>query len=839
MKIKIAKIFLIVVLAPIFLLFFVKEVNAGCEFLDSTPWPSECPGWTNECYPITHDDPPWALCGKCVGTEWAVFHCDNCGQCGGGGGDMVPPVCGVEIEPSVTGDNLVVNPSFENGLNGWTGNGTILSDKFWDGYHSPRTVPSVEVDEILSQDIQVQKGAIYFVRVWAKARYYNQGGDECWGVARFSVDGSSRIPIVEGKFTWPWTKFESTFVAKDRTMTLQLIADWAGDACWFAQVAFDDILVKKIAGADSAPSQDAKLKIGVWDNRSIYEYRIRNQGKAWEIDGDGEAIWQEVVGAGNRGFGFFNQSFDWTLSNSYGVDVEVRDAYANKSETCSDTIGVQGISGYVWKDANGNGKKGSDENYYKKGDFTVVLRKSTGETASTKPSTDDGSFTFPADPGQYRLEIKPPPGVVSSNDWGWTGTRWRLTIPDLRADKDVSRYGILNNLRLYTKADEGDNWQGLNRDYPIRVLKEKMTNAWLGFWKAGEITGRIYETPDGSCSGTPFSGTGWTVTCKASIIGGTQEAKQVSTSEYQCQRCWQSNCLSELPRDQTYIMNFTPPTEWILACTQGNLSVYLNDLSKAGPNFYIWQGWDAWFQTEEGDVHAQTSITDPIPGTATEPYCSLVGDGGYPGVISYGSGTPDFGDGSASANGWLANSSYGGDHYGYAYFDSLIDSPSPLSENPSLSDLNALDGFYKVEGSGNLTLPDSTWNITSANKKVVILVPGNLTIRERINLRTNNNFLAFIVGGNIIIESDVTDAGANPALEGIFIADGRISTGVSANVFTGKGMFIGWTGVSLGRDLGSDNNETPAETFVFRPDLWISAPQELLKSSYTWQELAP
>ncbi len=243
----------------------------------------------------------------------------------------------------------------------------------------------------------------------------------------------------------------------------------------------------------------------------------------------------------------------------------------------------------------------------------------------------------------------------------------------------------------------------------------------------------------------------------------------------------------------------------------------------------------AWFQTKDGDVHAEGVLSNPLPAGE---HCSLVGDGDSPGVISYGTSC-SFGNDSASEEGWLTNSSDGGLTYGYDYFDHLISSPESLSENPSIDDLNALDGFYKVEGDGNLSLPESSWNVNSSGQKVVILVPGNLTIKERINLGTNNNFLAFIVGEDITIEGDVTDAGVNPALEGILIADGTIEIESSANVFTGKGMFVGWEGFSLGRDLEGDNGDTPAETFIFSPELWINTPLEIQQASYTWQEIAP
>jgi len=250
---------------------------------------------------------------------------------------------------------------------------------------------------------------------------------------------------------------------------------------------------------------------------------------------------------------------------------------------------------------------------------------------------------------------------------------------------------------------------------------------------------------------------------------------------------------------------------------------------------------EPWFQTQGGDVHTQGRIDDSIPGTATEPYFSL--EGSQPGVVSYGGSAPDFGDGEVSSQGWLAHST--GKISGYSFFEARISSPEDLEENPSASRLNELDGFYKVEG--NLTLPPGgggVWNITSPDKKVVILVTGNLIVRRRVNVGTNNNFLAIIVRGDILIDPGVRDAGGNPALEGAYIADGTIETGTqgdptSDDSFTGEGMFIAG-GFNLQRDYRDATNSTdPAELFIFRPDLWINAPQELWIAHFTWQELAP
>jgi len=250
---------------------------------------------------------------------------------------------------------------------------------------------------------------------------------------------------------------------------------------------------------------------------------------------------------------------------------------------------------------------------------------------------------------------------------------------------------------------------------------------------------------------------------------------------------------------------------------------------------------DAWFQTEGGDVHAQTDIYDPIPDTvpATERYCSLLGDGGYPGVVSYGTQNGyDFsaesgkGEDRVSPEGWLARFLYQAPtSYGYDYFDSLID------VEPSTLDLSAgqpAEGIYKISGNQSIT---GNWSVGSTQSYVFLIDNGKLTINNNIGVAVGG-FIAFIVDGAIEIDEGVT------ILEGIYIANGEIETSGQNedNIqLSAEGMFVSWEKIPLNRKFVNEslNNTLPVETFTFRPDIWINAPKELLKSSYTWQELAP
>ena len=98
--------------------------------------------------------------------------------------------------------------------------------------------------------------------------------------------------------------------------------------------------------------------------------------------------------------------------------------------------------------------------------------------------------------------------------------------------------------------------------------------------------------------------------------------------------------------------------------------------------------------------------------------------------------------------------------------------------------------------------------------------------------------------GNINIDptlGTVTGTGVDPTtlpahLEGLYLAQGVINTGVAASQLRMEGAFIGIGGVNLQRNL---NSAWPSEYFVFRPDILMNLPKQLLRQNHLWQELAP
>jgi len=122
-------------------------------------------------------------------------------------------------------------------------------------------------------------------------------------------------------------------------------------------------------------------------------------------------------------------------------------------------------------------------------------------------------------------------------------------------------------------------------------------------------------------------------------------------------------------------------------------------------------------------------------------------------------------------------------------------------------------------------------NIT--NEIIVILVNGDVSIDYDISV-AEGGFLAIISSGNITIGNEVTN------VEGVYVADGIISSGTSESQLIGEGIFTGWLGIDLRRDFNTiQNNTTPAEKFIYRPDLVRNVYHYLLKPKISWQEVAP
>lgn len=262
-----------------------------------------------------------------------------------------------------------------------------------------------------------------------------------------------------------------------------------------------------------------------------------------------------------------------------------------------------------------------------------------------------------------------------------------------------------------------------------------------------------------------------------------------------------------------------------------------------------------WFQVKDADIQSGGNLVSKIPAQCVLPDCDpkfdLDGTGGYPGVCAYGGTTANFGSGTVSSKGWLANSGYAGRRYDYAFFEKLTPDgafQTPITES-EVTGGDLISGFQSGGyiwryRNGNLTI-NGTTNL--GIRKVILLVDGNLTINGRITLDDGTGFFATFVSGNIAVDPTVSHPN-QPAIEGVFMADGTISTGTritsSDDRLYIRGMLAAWGGINLQRDLdptkaSGANNTSAAEFIEYAPDLVFSFPRELARRGIVWREIAP
>jgi hypothetical protein len=196
----------------------------------------------------------------------------------------------------------------------------------------------------------------------------------------------------------------------------------------------------------------------------------------------------------------------------------------------------------------------------------------------------------------------------------------------------------------------------------------------------------------------------------------------------------------------------------------------------------------AWWQAKDSDITSSGDISSQIPtsyklilnGGATET--------GFPGVAVY-NGNISLKDGVLSSTSWQANTTTrNAIDYSFNYFLQKV--PSTVVFNAcgtgNLSTMMmgavASQGYYWFKCIGAVTLT-STGNPNAinigANKIVVMVTGGDVDIMTKINLTKGQGFFGLFTDGNINVDPTVgNNSGGTPSLEGIYFADGAISTGV-------------------------------------------------------------
>ncbi len=268
-----------------------------------------------------------------------------------------------------------------------------------------------------------------------------------------------------------------------------------------------------------------------------------------------------------------------------------------------------------------------------------------------------------------------------------------------------------------------------------------------------------------------------------------------------------------------------------------------------------------WWQVKDADVTTNGNLISPIPGTCTLPACNpvlgLKGTGGFPGVPAYGGATADFQAGAGTGRAaedpynWLAASRYNGRTYDYAFFERQIPDDVVINElTPPVTGGTFNSGgtpsrgyvWYHWNGAtlGDLTIGGNV-NLVGSRRVVLMAEGANVTINGRIQLQNpGQGFFMMVVGkdtnglkGDILVDPSVDD------IEGIFLAESEFKTGVASSQFNARGSVVAYEGISLERDLGASNANTPAEVFEYAPDIIATFPKVFTQRRIRWKEVAP
>ena len=245
---------------------------------------------------------------------------------------------------------------------------------------------------------------------------------------------------------------------------------------------------------------------------------------------------------------------------------------------------------------------------------------------------------------------------------------------------------------------------------------------------------------------------------------------------------------------------------------------------------------DPWFQVI-GDLVSGGNIRSSIPiGCLTTPTCSpnllIPGNDPNSGLAVY-RGSLTTGSGSLSTDNWRTDTVQAVSKYNYTYFEKTKPSSVSPPDLPSTvsSELFSLgtyaqehNGYYWYKKTGNLLI-SSPQNIP-ANRKVVVIVDGDLAISSTINLADiNTSFILFIVKGTLTV--NIATPGSTYELEGLYISDSNFRNESTIKMDV-RGSIITNNNVTLLGDILAGNASAPAESFTQSPELLLNFPSHML-----------
>lgn len=324
---------------------------------------------------------------------------------------------------------------------------------------------------------------------------------------------------------------------------------------------------------------------------------------------------------------------------------------------------------------------------------------------------------------------------------------------------------------------------------------------------------------------------------------------------------WGTGCPSNTNRYRVYVDTTSPPTT---ERTNTGSGVTAYDFTGSVGNTYYWRvgadngsletkstirhftiqdnpplTYEAWWQVEGAGVYAGSTTGGVTIGSQVPSgnYLLIPGTVGSVAALMRGSGTYDTGDGGLSTSAWNALTKYQGKRVDYAYLAAQLGVTTSTSNDWASDAMDkpvyeATKEFYYLKPATGEAHLSADWSVLTGEKYVVV-VDGDLRLDHNVTV-ANGGFLLWVVSGNITVAPTVAE------LEGLMLSSGNWITetnGGSDTQLVISGSVVAWGSIELNRNLGGAANASPAERFVYRPDLLFEMPKKVKTFVMQWAEV--
>ncbi len=537
---------------------------------------------------------------------------------------------------------------------------------------------------------------------------------------------------------------------------------------------------------------------------------------------------------------------DTTNASGSGMHINSKEDVVNRpylevSSTCaialptptllpSPTPVASSITAIIYEDLNGNGIKDGGEPNYTKSDLSISI---SGPQTASKTIGSSGTYTFSnLLLGNYTVTLLTP-----------------------------------SNNKVTTKNPENINLKAIGENVTFGIS--------TGFVITGNVFDDINKNRFKDSDESNYAGKITITSSQGSVVTTTSGKFTVSdlpagtyTVSY-----------STLPAGyQVVYPKVGPPASFTVtvgaACTaDATTGAYCNSNNDViNLNFAITNS-IPWTQGVGMDMrfdNGYTNYVPPAPSCGVGSYAAIPGSSSTPGIIFTGSSQPNFGIGQSSTTDWVV----GGAAYPENYTGSknaLVTSYNSLlssikTKGQTVLDLQTLSGCADLN---NCTLPNSLSSgiyrangsvvlngyTFPANKNIIILVNGSLTVRGGIFVPTDSVVL-FSAAQDITIDKNVGSPmvcnTTTDLVEGIYSADRDfIVDGYNDCVTHGSDKLLRMNGSIIlnaalkggsfenNRDLCQNNLDYPTITFDERLDFVLNLPDVLRQNNFIYQEVAP